>query len=233
MIHLESVSLSVWLVCSTIPELWAYRQCAVSICCLKFCLLVSYESQAIVWSNAGRKSKSGNYFPKQVPGYFWCSFSPGRKSFYLTWEYTYHDQQVMVVSVRFHFSEVHFQVLKGQHAFQLNPQRFLSMLRDSTDLWAASVVSEILSCIGKRGEEPRNIFKLALPVYHGLDGLPGVLCLPQWVPAPPVPITCHLAIPTIPFLSWWPFPLWLVGFGLQCILETPVLAQAALPIWEL
>ena len=34
--------------------------------------------------------------------------------------------------------------------------------------------SEILSCIGKRGGEPRNIFELALPVYHGLDGLLGV-----------------------------------------------------------
>ena len=72
--------------------------------------------------------------------------------------------------------------------------------------------SEILSCIGKRGGEPRNIFKLALPVYHGLDGLLGVFGLPEWVPAPPVPIICHLAVPTIPFHSWWLLQLWLVGF---------------------
>ena len=35
-------------------------------------------------------------------------------------------QQVTVVSVRFHFSEVHSQVFKGQRAFQLNTRRFLS-----------------------------------------------------------------------------------------------------------
>ena len=40
--------------------------------------------------------------------------------------------------------------------------------------------SEILSCIGKRGGEPGNIFKLALPVYHGLDGSLGVFGLPEW-----------------------------------------------------
>ena len=90
--------------------------------------------------------------------------------------------------------------------------------------------SEILSCIRKRGREPRNIFKLALLVYHGLDGLLGVFGLPVWVLAPPVPIICHLAIPTIPFQSWWPLLLWLLGFGLQYILETPALAQAAPPI---
>ena len=43
--------------------------------------------------------------------------------------------------------------------------------------------SEILSCIGKTSGEPRNIFKLALPVYHGLDGSLGVFGLPGWVPA--------------------------------------------------
>ena len=61
--------------------------------------------------------------------------------------------------------------------------------------------SEILSCIGKRDGEPRNIFELALPVYHGLGGSLGVFGLPEWVPAPLVPIICHLAIPTIPFQS--------------------------------
>ena len=40
----------------------------------------------------------------------------------------------MVVSVRFHFREVHFQVFKGQRAFYLNPWRFLSMLKCSIDL---------------------------------------------------------------------------------------------------
>ena len=82
--------------------------------------------------------------------------------------------------------------------------------------------SDVLFCIGKRVGEPRNIFKLALPVYHGLDGSLGVFGLPEWVPAPPVPIICHLVIPTIPFQSWWPLLLWLVGFGLQCILESSV-----------
>ena len=61
----------------------------------------------------------------------------------------------------------------------------------------------------------------------------GVFGLPEWVPAPPVPIIWHLAIPTIPFQSSWPLLLWLVDFGLQCILETPGLAQASLPIQEL
>ena len=91
--------------------------------------------------------------------------------------------------------------------------------------------SEMLSWIGKRGGQPRNIFKLALPVYHGLDGSLGVFDSPEWVSAPPVPIICHFAIPTIPFHSWWPLLLWLVGFGLQCILES--LAKVAPPIWEL
>ena len=68
---------------------------------------VSYKSWAIVWSNTGRKSKSGNYFDKQALGYFWCSFSPNTKSSYPSQECTYHDQHAMVVSVRFHFSEVH------------------------------------------------------------------------------------------------------------------------------
>ena len=49
-------------------------------------------------------------------------------------ECTYYDQKVMVVLVRFHFSEVHFQVFKGQHAFYLNPWRFLSVPRGSIDL---------------------------------------------------------------------------------------------------
>ena len=93
--------------------------------------------------------------------------------------------------------------------------------------------SEILSCIEKRGGEPRNIFELALPVYHGLGESLGVVGLPEWVPVPLVPIICHLAIPTIPFQSRWPLPLWLVGFGLHCILESPVLGQAAPPIQEL
>ena len=50
----------------------------------------------------------------------------------------------MVVSVRFHFSEVHFQVFKGQRAFYLNPRRFLSVPRGSTDLWAGNFESFVL-----------------------------------------------------------------------------------------
>ena len=40
----------------------------------------------------------------------------------------------MVVLARFHFSEVQFRVFKGQRAFDLNPWRFLSVLRGSIDL---------------------------------------------------------------------------------------------------
>ena len=45
-----------------------------------------------------------------------------------------HPENLTVVLVRFHFSEVHFQVFKGQRAFYLNPWRFLSVLRGSIDL---------------------------------------------------------------------------------------------------
>ena len=74
------------------------------------------------------------------------------------------------------------------------------MLRGRIDL-SRQCSSEILSCIGKRGREPRNIFKLALPVYDGLDESLGVFGLPEWVPAPLVPIICCLTIPAIPFQS--------------------------------
>ena len=33
--------------------------------------------------------------------------------------------------------------------------------------------------MGKTGGEPRNSFKLSLPVYHGLDGSLGVFGLPE------------------------------------------------------
>ena len=114
------VSLSVQLVHSIISELWAYMQCAVSIWSLKFCLLVvlnQLHKPGHCLIQCGRKSKSGNYFPKQALGYFWCSFSPGRRSFYPSQELTYSDQHVTVLLVRFHFSEVHSQVFKRQHAF--------------------------------------------------------------------------------------------------------------------
>ena len=52
--------------------------------------------------------------------------------------------------------------------------------------------SEILSRIGKRGREPRNIFKLALPVSHGLDGSLGVFGLPEWVLAPGTGLLCSV-----------------------------------------
>ena len=80
----------------------------------------------------------------------------------------------MVVLVRFHFSEVHSQVFKGQRAFQLNTQRFLSEHRETA-----------LTC----GQAAWPRWSL------------GVFGLPDCVPAPPVPIICHLAIPTIPFQS--------------------------------
>ena len=74
------------------------------------------------------------------------------------------------------------------------------MLRGRIDL-SRQCSSEILSCIGKRGGEPRNSFKLALPVYHGLRGSLGVFGLPERVTAPPAPIICRLAILTILFQS--------------------------------
>ena len=185
----------------------------ISTWCLKFCLLVLNQLPKLdhCLIQCCRKFKSGNYLPKQAPGYFWCSFSPRRKSFYPFQERTYHDQQVMVVSVRFHFSEVHFQVFKGVPCGWI-PRGFCLCQRQH---WPVSrqCSSEILSCIGKRGEEPRNIFELALPVYHCPGGSLGVFGLSEWVPAPPVPIIYHLAIPTIPFQSWWLLLLWLVGFG--------------------
>ena len=91
--------------------------------------------------------------------------------------------------------------------------------------------SEILSCIGKvGGGGTKKYFELSLPVYHGLSGSLGVFGLPEWMPDPLVPITCDLAIPTVTFQSGCPLTLWLGGFGLQCILESPALAQAAPPI---
>ena len=115
MIHLESVSLSVRLVRSTIPELWGlYAVCSFHLmfkvlfsCCTKSAVKAGPLSRPMLVG----KSKSGNYFPKQAPGYFRCSFSPGRKSFYPFRERTsrYIPGGNAVASVRFHFSEVHFQ----------------------------------------------------------------------------------------------------------------------------
>ena len=79
-------------------------------------------------------------------------------------------------------------------SFQWSPlpgvQRVACLLPESLEVsvcaerqyWPVSsqCSSEILSYIGKRGREPRNIFKLALPVYHGLDGSLGVFGLPEW-----------------------------------------------------
>ena len=88
---------------------------------------------------------------------------------------------------------------------------------------------EILSCIGNRDREPRNIIELALPVYHGLGGMLGVFGLPEWASSSgtnnlPLGNSHHLF-----FSLDGPLPLWLVGFRLRCILETPALAQAAPP----
>ena len=135
----------------------------------------------------------------------------------------------------------------SEGSFQWSPlpgvQRAVCLLAESPEVsvcaekqhWPVSrqCSSEILSCIGKRGRETRNIFKLVLPVYHGLGALLCVFGLPEWVPVSLVPIIWHLAIHATPFQSCWPPSLWLVGFGLQCILESPALAQAAPPIREL
>ena len=137
------VSSCVRLVPSTIPELWGLY--AVSNFHLMFkVLLTCYTKSATEagpWSdpmlvgnpNLGTISLSRHQATSDA-------FSPGRKSFYPSWECTYCDQQVMVVLVRFHFSEIHFQVFKGQCAFWLNPWRFLFVPRDSTGLWAGSAV---------------------------------------------------------------------------------------------
>ena len=131
MIHLDSLFLSIQLVHSTISELWAYMQCSfhlmfkvVLICYTKSATKAGPLSDLMLVGNpnVGTISLSKHRATSDA-------FSPGRKSFYASRERTYHDQQVMALSVRFHFSEVHFQVFKGQCAFQLNPQRFLSMLR--------------------------------------------------------------------------------------------------------
>ena len=70
-------------------------------------------------------------------------------------------------------------------SFQWSPlpgvQRAACLLAESLEVSVSDVrgqhwpvsrqyTSKILSCIGKRGGKPRNIFKLALPVYHGLEG---------------------------------------------------------------
>ena len=137
------VSLRVQLVHSTVSEPWAYVQCAVSIWCLKLCLLVVTksatkagplpDSMLVGNPNLGTISLSRH----QVT---FDALSVWVKSFYPSRERTYHDQLVTVVSVRFHFSEVHSQVFKGQRAFQLNTRRFLSEYpRGSIDLWAGSM----------------------------------------------------------------------------------------------
>ena len=115
-IHLESVSLSVRLVPSTISELWGlYAVCNFHL--MFKVLLTCYTKSA---TNAGPLSDPmlvGNANLGTV------SLSRHQATFdaLSVWvgegECTYYDQQVMVVSVRFHFSEVHFQVFKGQRAF--------------------------------------------------------------------------------------------------------------------
>ena len=132
-IHLESVSLSVQLVPSTIPELWGlYAVCNFHL--MFKVLLTCYTKSATKAGPLSDPMVVGN------PNLGTISLSRNRATFdaLSVWvgkgECTSYDQQVMVVSVRFHFSEVHFQVFKGQCAFYLNPWRFLSVPRGSTDL---------------------------------------------------------------------------------------------------
>ena len=84
-IHLESVSLSVWWFCSTIPELWGlYAVCSFH---LMFKVLLTCTKSAMKARPLSDPKLVGNpnletYLPKKALGYFRCAFSPGRKSFY-------------------------------------------------------------------------------------------------------------------------------------------------------
>ena len=131
MIRLESVSLSVWLVCSTIAELWGlYAVCRFHLmfkvlltCCTKSATKAGPLSDPMLVGNPNlgtislsRHHSTSDAFSDQV----------GIDST--------HPENVTVVSVRFRFSELHFQVFKGQCAFQLNLWRFLSVLRGRINL---------------------------------------------------------------------------------------------------
>ena len=127
MIHLESL-FNVQLVHSTIsgtPGLYAvcrsHLMFKVLLTCTKSAIKSRPLSHPMLVGNPslGTISLSRHWATSYA-------FSPGRKSFSPSQERIYHDQQVTVVSVRFHFSEVHSQVFKEQHAFQLNTRRFLS-----------------------------------------------------------------------------------------------------------
>ena len=127
-IHLESVYLSVWFVPSTISELWGlYVICNFHL--MFKVLLTCYTKPTMKARPLSDPMLVGNLNLGTI------SLSRHQATFdaLSVWvgkgECTYYDQQVMVVSVRFHFSEVHFQVFKGQCAFYLNPWRFLSMPR--------------------------------------------------------------------------------------------------------
>ena len=120
MIQVESVSLSVRLVPSTIPELGGlYAVCNFHL--MFKVLLTCYTKSATKAGPLSNPMLVGN------PNLGTISLIRHQATFdaLSVWvgkgECTYYDQQVMVVSVRFHFSEVRFQVFKGQRAFYLNP----------------------------------------------------------------------------------------------------------------
>ena len=85
-IHLESVSLSVRMVSSTISELWGlYVVCNFHL--MFKVLLTCYTKSATKSGPLSDPMLVGNpnlgtISLSRHPGYVWCSFSPGRKSFY-------------------------------------------------------------------------------------------------------------------------------------------------------
>ena len=163
------VSLSVRMVHSTVSEPWAYVQCAVSIWCLK--VLTKSATKARPWPDpmlVGNPTLGTITLRRHWATSDALSVQIGKAFIHLK----------NVHTMRFHFSEVHSQVFKGQCAFQLNP-------------WNTREAA--LTCE-----------QAAWPRWVAWCG-----GLPECVPAPPVPIICHLAILTSSFQSWWPLPLWL------------------------
>ena len=75
--------------------------------------------------------------------------------------------------------------------------------------------------------ELRNIFELILPFCHVPSGLVNLRhqcggLMPQ------VPVTCHLAVPTNLFHSWWPFLLQPADLGPGYTVGESALTQAFL-----
>ena len=147
-------------------------------------------------------------------------------------ERTYSGQQVMVASGRFHFSEVHSRCSKGSVPFTWIPGGFcLCQEATLTCEQAVQCWDFVLHREVRRGT--KKYFQISSSSLLWPRSVARCVWVTRVGASSSVPIICHLAIPTILFQSWWPLLLWLVGFRLQCILESPALAQAAPPIWEL